>query len=539
MKFARVEIPDLVAALHQRGFTYIGPGWRGWMKFTGELKLKSQSHACELAVSPRLDEIPRVWLTQLPVGRHEIRPHLSANGYLCYLALDSVIFDFFDPIGQTLRCLERAEDVLESILTGEMTEDLAEEFHATWGDTVCLVDVNEGKLGVQEAYSFGLKRVGVVTDDKARTRAKLEAIGGGLPPSMMAAVRVRTASRPMPLQRDWPPKTVQAFLQWQSALDPACRKKIENQLLRLYQRKAARALVIIESPVVQYGFDVEFKPVNAQPGKPTPLREAMYRLPIHPVSVYRIDDKYIAERNLPGGRTLAGLRIVLVGCGTIGGYLAEMLVKAGAGTASGQLTLVDMGSMEPNNLGRHRLGFPALLKRKAVAMREELQRVAPGANVVDICGDAKNAVLGQLNLLIDATGEQGLTDWLTWRYAANTPFLAAWVEGAGLAVRALLKASAKHACSRCISRPPLAAQYRVFDTPPDIIIRGHGCEGLYVPFPASASIQAAALAMEMVQAWVDNADSPTFRTRVLDQSRAVQFKDCSPPRHEGCPACGT
>jgi hypothetical protein len=43
--------------------------------------------------------------------------------------------------------------------------------------------------------------------------------------------------------------------------------------------------VIIESPVVQYGFDVEFKPVNAQPGKPTPLREAMYRLPIHPVSV--------------------------------------------------------------------------------------------------------------------------------------------------------------------------------------------------------------------------------------------------------------
>jgi hypothetical protein len=81
--------------------------------------------------------------------------------------------------------------------------------------------------------------------------------------------------------------------------------------------------------------------------------------------------------------------------------------------------------MEPNNLGRHRLGFPALLKRKAVAMREELQRVAPGANVVDICGDAKNAVLGQLDLLIDATGEQGLTDWLTWRYAANTPFLTA------------------------------------------------------------------------------------------------------------------
>ena len=64
MKFTRVEIPDLVAALHQRGFAYIGPGWRGWMKFSGELKLKSQSHACELADSPGLDEIPRIWLKQ-------------------------------------------------------------------------------------------------------------------------------------------------------------------------------------------------------------------------------------------------------------------------------------------------------------------------------------------------------------------------------------------------------------------------------------------------------------------------------------------
>ena len=57
--------------------------------------------------------------------------------------------------------------------------------------------------------------------------------------------------------------------------------------------------------------------------------------------------------------------------------------------------------------------------------------------------------------------------------------------------------------------------------------------------PRYTEARMAPLAMEMVQAWVDCADSPTFRTRVLDQSRAVQFKDCSPLRHEGCPACGT
>lgn len=70
-------------------------------------------------------------------------------------------------------------------------------------------------------------------------------------------------------------------------------------------------------------------------------------------------------------------------------------------------------------------------------------------------------------------------------------------------------------------------------------MKGHGCEGLYVPFPAAASVQAAALAMEMVQAWLDGAEAPSFRTRVLDQSRQIHFQDCTPLRYEGCPACAT
>jgi molybdopterin/thiamine biosynthesis adenylyltransferase len=343
----------------------------------------------------------------------------------------------------------------------------------------------------------------------------------------------------MPLQDSWPPKTVQEFLKWQNTLDPKCSKKIEQRLLELFRAKATSAMVLIDSPQVQYGVEVDLQRDPAGIGNKPSLRETLYRLPIQPISACRIDDHYLAERNLPGSKTLAGLKIGLVGCGTIGGYLAEMLAKAGAGTVGGKLTLVDMGSMEPGNLGRHRLGFNALIKKKAEAMCEELRRVAPGIDAAAVVGDVKDANLGPLDLLIDATGEQGLTDWLTWQYADKVPFLAAWVEGTGAAVRALLKAKPGHACARCISQPPLKDQYRVFDVPPEVIMKGHGCEGLYVPFPATASVQAAALAMEMVQAWLDGAESPSFRTRVLDLQREVHFKDCSPQRYEGCPACAT
>jgi len=538
MKFEKVAIPDLTAALHQRGFSYLKRDGRGWMMFTGQLRLKANNYPCELAVSPALDEFPRVWLTPVPPGRPELQPHLSASGYLCYLALGSVIFDFFDPIRQTMACLDRAEHVLEDILAGSMVEDLAEEFHITWGGNWCMLDVNERRSGGLDAYPLG-EKISIATDDASRTHAKLEAFGLGMPKDQLPAFRVLTKARPMPLQDCWPPKTVQAFLKWQNTLDPRCSKKIEQRLMEMFRAKATRVLVLIDSPQVQYGIEVELKRKPAGAGSTPSLRELLYRLPVHRISVYRVNDQYLAERNIPGSKTLAGLRIGLVGCGTVGGYLAEMLAKAGAGTIGGKLTLVDMGSLEPGNLGRHRLGFSALFKRKAQAMCEELKRVAPGIDAVAVVGDVKNANLGPLDLLIDATGEQALTDWLTWQYAEKVPFLSTWVEGAGDAVRALMKAKPEHACARCVSQPPLKDQYRVFDVPPEVIMKGHGCEGLYVPFPAAVSMQAAALAMEMVQAWLDGAESPSFRTRVLDQQREARFKDSSPQRYAGCPACAT
>lgn len=538
MKFQKVAIPDLTAALQKRGFAYLKRDGSGRLRYAGELRLKAKNYPCELAIPPALDDFPRVWLTPAPPGRPELQPHLSVGGYLCYLAVGSVIFDSFNPIQQTMACLDRAEQVLEDILAGKMVEDLAEEFHITWGHRWCMLDVDERRPGGLDTYTYGGK-ISVATDDKQRTHAKLEAIGLGLPKTELKAFRVHTKARPMPLQESWPPKTVQEFLKWQNTLDPKCSKKIEQRLLELFRAKAKSAMVLIDSPQVQYGVEVNLQRGPAGIGKKPSLRETLYRLPIHPISAYRIDDPYLAERNLPGSKTLAGLKIGLVGCGTIGGYLAEMLAKAGAGTVGGKLTLVDLGAMEPGNLGRHRLGFNSLIKKKAEAMCEELQRVAPGIDAAAVVGDVKDANMGPLDLLIDATGEQGLTDWLTWQYADKAPFLAAWVEGAGAAVRALLKAKPEHACARCVSQPPLKNQYRVFDVPPEVIMKGNGCEGLYVPFPATASVQAAALAMEMVQAWLDGAESPSFRTRVLDLKREVHFKDCSPQRYEGCPACAT
>lgn len=545
MSSSPIEVSEVVDALRAHGLKYLGAGQDGWLRFSGELKAAGSSHGCTLEVDPDLHEVPRVRLNQLPSTLPAVLPHLGASGQLCYLATGSVVFDIFDPFGQTLACIAQAEHVLDSVLGGKLVEDLEDEFFAFWGGPFCLVDLQGAQLGRQEAYlaNNGAARdsmiLGVVTDNKERTVAKLKPLGWAPTEKPVLAIRVKTTAKPRPDQRNWPPKTMQQLLQWQNKLDPRCRKKIENRLQAAFDSRAPHALVLIESPLLTYGFASIFERPAAQRRPLKSTRQRLFEQELIPLSVVRIDDRYMAERNSPGGRTLAGMSIAVVGCGTIGGYLADMLVKAGAGTSGGKVTLVDPDLFGPNNLGRHRLGFPDLFKNKASQLCEELRRGAPGASVTALPVDIRGAELGKVDLLIDATGEEGLGHWLTWRYAKTTPILSVWVEGAGLAVRALLRTHPAGACHRCISDHVRSGQFMVFDAPTPTVLKGHGCEGLYVPFPATVSVQAASLAVEMMQAWANGTTEPTLRTRLLEPGRTLATPDCSPPAFNGCPACSS
>jgi hypothetical protein len=70
-----------------------------------------------------------------------------------------------------------------------------------------------------------------------------------------------------------------------------------------------------------------------------------------------------------------------------------------------------------------------------------------------------------------------------------------------------------------------------------VLRAGHGCEGLYVPFPATVSLQAAALGAEMALAWVNNAETPSLRTRITDSGYELATPDCDVLQAERCPAC--
>lgn len=529
----------IVAALRHHGFDYAGRAADGWLKFSGELSAEAERHACELELDPRFCELPRVRLLSVPSTVPRVVPHLGSNGSLCYLAKGTVVLDIFDPVGQTLACVQRAEEVLARVMKGELIGDLEEEFYAFWSGPQCLVDIQDQRLGRHQALVVGPNEnyMVVVTDDEARTRAKLKSLAWTPTDYTVLTYRVRTSAKPRPHVSAWPPTTVGAILSWQGLLDPRCRKKIEQRIKEGLNTRANSALVLVESPLMTYGFVVIFDRKSRQIRRLGRTRRSMYSLSATPLSVVRIDDRYMATRNNPGRETMAGKRIALIGCGTIGGFLAEMLVKAGAGTSGGLLTLVDFDALHPQNIGRHRLGFPNLFGNKATELAKELKRMAPGAEIRPLPVQVQDAQLGDVDLLIDATGEESLGHWLCGRYVSATPMLSVWVEGPGIAVRGLLRTSSVGACYRCLWEANRGGLYPAVAGGTPTLMAGHGCEGLYVPFPASVSVQAASLGAEMALAWANGCNSPSLCTKLVDKRYQLATPDCDPPRVGGCPAC--
>ncbi len=537
-------VADVIEAFKRRGFEFVGKTDDGWFKLHGRLTPPKSDKGCpcEVQLDPTFFDLPRIRLLEIPPALPAAVPHLGADGGLCYLAKGTVVLDIYDPVGQSLACLQRASLVFGQIVKGEMVEDLAEEFFAYWHGWLCFVDMQGEDLGRQNcivAQANG-NPLWFITDNEDRTIKKLKSLGYQVTDRTVLTYRLKTGAQPRPLTSHWPPETVGDMLAWQSTLDPRCRRKIHERIKEAEKKKANGVLIIIESPLMTYGFVVLYdrqRPV--QKSKLADRGDSSYGLKVIPISVVRIDDRYLAQRNMPKSKTLAGKKIAIVGCGTIGGYLSDMLVKAGAGTCGGKLTLVDFDCLLPQNIGRHRLGFPDLLSNKAEAMAKELSRLAPGAEIRALPVDVRQAQLGELDLLIDATGEESLGHWLCGHYPPPTPMLSVWIEGPGTAVRALLKTNASGACYRCLWHRNRRGELRSTIDPLPAILAGHGCEGLYVPFPASVSMHAASLGAEMTLDWVNGIYSPALQTRMIDRFHQLATPDCDPLRDRECPLCNS
>jgi len=524
----------------------------GSVSYTGDLL----AHGVKYPVTIKIEDfnfvtLPKIYFKEHPGDSSVLTPHILANCEFCYATNNTTTWsNHDDSIGKVIGCIQHAQNVLEDIVTGKLTDDITAEFASYWGGEPMLLDIADYKthnLMTYTLHSEDEKRnYNCVSDDLTRTRELLAPTKLIVQPVQIPACIIQLEHPLCPDTNHWPPKTVGDLSDWLQLADKNIWKQFRQQVISLKMIKASELLIIFMHNETQFAVRIQidkmywgkFRP-NEKFRKFLLESEKGRRSPIKRFTPYRIDNEFILTRGRGDQAALAGKKIVLVGCGTIGGYLAHLLVRGGAGSQAGELILVDPDIVMPANIARHILGIEFLFRPKVEALSEHLLRDMPLTEIKSIQSVIQDIdLLKQTDLVIDATGDESLSMYLNERrIKGEAPdVIHTWIEGAGLAAQAFLAQSGS-ACLRCLNELNNKRKFSPVRDDVDPFVPGTGCDDYFIPYPGSLSAQTAGLAATLVIDWANNNANLRLRTLRFDYKATIDQRPRNPDKLNKCPTC--
>lgn len=536
----------------------VEPPGRAWK---GTIRCRDVSILIELHVTDwQFIQYPKISVLSA-FNDSRLRPHLSTQRTLCYFQEGAVVLDMHRPAVALAQCLAQAQSVLSRLLfdTDSMRADLLEEFETYWlqetqeHSRVLLASVpSKPASGFWRTTFWTLEYADgslcILSDNPAEVSKISHSFGASKFRDTKAPCWLfSTAASPAIPEKL--PSTVKELFSWLRLWDAELYRHFQDLLgHEVDYIKFQRASFAITSPAGWLGFSFN---IDVPQSKIAKRSVRLYRnflhnggkdTPIFKFSVYDLSSNFLHSRNLTY-RSLAGLRVKLIGCGAIGSFASEALVRLGAGSSGGQLDLIDPGVLLPENLGRHILGFSDLFEPKAIRLARHLEEKFPLSRILPHLSSA--LVLEDVfeaDVLVDAAGEEAVSTALNslhMRQAQDVPMVHVWILGNGEAVQALWVGGSKFACYRClrILGPDgvLRDRFEVLKT--ETVRRQIGCHA-FTPYAVSSPLHAAGLATAMISDWLKRSEpSPRFRTIAADGAEARVVKNKNVLRLEGCPAC--
>jgi molybdopterin/thiamine biosynthesis adenylyltransferase len=239
-------------------------------------------------------------------------------------------------------------------------------------------------------------------------------------------------------------------------------------------------------------------------GHPLDMRETTAR--VRPFVLIRKDRRYLVQR---GGADadLSEARVLVIGCGAVGGHVAFELARAGVG----QITLVDHDRLTPENSFRHALGRRYWEKAKADALKTEIEAQLPYVRVsavvlpIEVVLDRKAVALTDYDLVVLAIGNPTVELEINERlHRAGRRGVFTWLEPFGIGGHALLVANdSDGGCFEClytsldeteqglVNRAAFAAPGQAFGR------AFSGCGSLHTPYGSMDAVQTAGLAARL------------------------------------------
>jgi molybdopterin/thiamine biosynthesis adenylyltransferase len=424
-------------------------------------------------------------------------PHIEKSGRVCSAVEQGLVIDRRNPAGVIAWALEAARRTISDGLNRRNSQDFIEEFGSYWLRSderhwaYSAVNPNDRQRQVMvlergNAQTGGLMPVAFFDDRAGRQVIEARLKAKDLAPRFGVYIPLTPRGSFIPPQggQTW------TFGEWRELIKASLLRADRRNLKRLLKKSGADAPVVVG--LAKHGGGrtlVAFKPRAHD--KTHPLADQSEQTPV-PIQLERWDKEYLLPRG-GASNALLGKKVAIVGCGAVGGHIAEMLAASGVG----HLTLVDPDTMSNDNTFRHFLGKTLVGERKASALEIDIRWRFPYIDMQSFNDDimaliqANTLSFAAFDLIILATGEPTLELELNERLRRlpkAPPAIHTWVEPLGIGGHAVLTVRAKQGCLECLFTSPDdedAPMYNQasFAGPNQEFTRDlAGCGGAFTPF---------------------------------------------------------
>ena len=285
------------------------------------------------------------------------------------------------------------------------------------------------------------------------------------------------------------------------------QRRLFKQLLATRPEKLNR-LLLIQIPS-QYGDQYACLWLNWTNTKHEALGNTL-NCKVDPVIAIRIDAQYLLAR---GGAEseIVDKKVLLIGCGSVGGFLADNLCQCGIGT----LDILDRDQLSIDNVYRHVLGFNSAIvgENKADLMKKHLEDKFPYVEIDSLSFNDRSVekfleepdrMLGY-DIIVSATGnptaDLAINDVLR-RMVNAPPLVVCFNEPYGIGGH-VVAALENGGCLRCLYTDPLSGELTSFqgsfvEPGQDFSKTLSGCAGSYVEYSVLDSQQTALIACRLI-----------------------------------------
>ncbi|HPV81482.1 MAG TPA: ThiF family adenylyltransferase [Nitrospira sp.] len=458
------------------------------------------------------DERPIVYFkaTDLPKC---VVPHVNRDGQICTLPIGAVV-NPFRPAAQIVAVLQNAQKVVETQYPpDEFLTEVEQELVAYWGGSEPILFLTDATL-----ESHRIVHVDLAEAINKATKKRVSFLGpmpSGIRDGMQVGLVLDIPRAHLIDFLNDPARTISQEASWRQS----CALLADILSQRDHSRKMITAFVLarcetsngqawlgglLQDPlhIAKDRRQNEERLVNL------PLRSRFHRCAIDSLRTERL----LRRIEGPGANTcLMDKSVALVGCGSLGSFMADLLVRSGVQ----RMLLVDKESLESANLARHILDATGLFLPKASQLCSRLRQRFPESNVEPFVSDVRRpegikklAEFGSAMNLI-ATGETNTDMTLSelCRRGRIGACCFVWVES-GLRGCHVIYQPARHSHTLTdLHGPGADGRYlylhRLIGDPDKEVCHEHACQFTFTPYSAIDLAAFAAVATRKVVEWLN------------------------------------